>query len=65
MNSLSGADFGVVNPSGIKSLLPNVMSTFFINGKQTFFNGPTSLPKNPPDYINLDICVFNNFKLTD
>ena len=39
----------VVNPNGIKTLLANGFSTFFIQGKAVFSNGPRSLPKNPPN----------------
>ena len=37
------------NHSGIKTLLANGLSTFFIKGKPVFDNGPKSPPKNPPD----------------
>ena len=35
-----------VNPNGIKKLLVNGLSTFFIIAKRI---GPKSLPRNPPD----------------
>ena len=41
------------------------MSTFFVNGEPTFVDVQRSLPSNPPDYANLDICVFDNFILTE
>ena len=43
------ADAVAVNPKGIKTLLANVLITFFINGNRGFSNGPRSLPRNPPD----------------
>ena len=46
----SVAAAAAVNPNGIKTLLANGCSTFFIKGKQVFSNGPRSLPRNPPDY---------------
>ena len=50
----------VVNPNGIKTLLANGLSAFFINGSPGFNNRPRSLPINPPDYIILDSWVFGN-----
>ena len=43
------ADATAVNPNGIKILLANILSTFFINDNPVFNNGPKSQPKNPPD----------------
>ena len=40
----SAADAAVVNPIGIKTLLANVFSTFFIKGKSVFSSGPWNLP---------------------
>ena len=42
----SVADAAAVNPSGIKTLLANGLSTFFIKGNPVFSNGPKSLPQN-------------------
>ena len=39
-----------VNPNGIKMLLANDLSTFFIKGKTVFSYVPISLPRNPPDF---------------
>ena len=50
----SVADAVAGNPNGIKTLLTNGYSTFFIKGKQVFINGPTSLPKNFPGSPILD-----------
>ena len=47
-------DAPVVNPSGIKTLLATGLSTFLINGKSVFKNGPRSLP------INLFVCIISN-----
>lgn len=49
---------------GIKTLLANVLSTFFIYGEPTFINGPKRLPRNPPSYIIFDISAFDKFILT-
>ena len=47
----SSADAAAVNPNGIKTLLANVLTTFFINGNPVFSNGTSNLPKNPPNCI--------------
>ena len=41
------ANAPAVNSNGIKTLLANGLSTFFIKDKPGFSNGPKSLPKNP------------------
>ena len=51
---MSFADAAVVNPNGIKTLLPNGLSTFLIKGKPVFSNGPISLPRNPLNCTILD-----------
>ena len=61
----SVADSGAVNLDGIKTLLANGFSTFFIKGKPVFSNGSRSLPKNPPDCPTLCKWDFDNFKLAD
>ena len=43
----SVSDPAAVHPSGIKMLLPNSVSTFFINGKSPDINGVRKL-RNPP-----------------
>ena len=48
------ADAAAVNPKGINTRLANGLITFFINGNPIFSNGPSNLPRNPPDYIILD-----------
>ena len=40
-----------MRPIGIKTLLPNDLSTFPVKGNPVFSNGPKSLPKNPPDCL--------------
>ena len=50
----SAVDAAAVNPKGIKTLLVNVLTAFFINGNPIFSNGPSNLLKNPPDCIILD-----------
>ena len=42
-------DGAAVNPNGIKTVLANSLSTFFIEGKPVFSNGNKSLLKNPAD----------------
>ena len=46
-------------------LLANGLSIFSINGKPVFSNGPKSLPKYPPDCLNLCIWVFDDFILAE
>ena len=46
------ADVALVNPRGIKTLLANGLIIFFINGNPVFSNGPSNLPRNPPDCIS-------------
>ena len=48
----SAADDAAVNPRGIKTLLTNGLITFFISGNPVFSNGPSNLPRNPPDCIS-------------
>ena len=50
----ASADAAAVNPKGIKTLLANGLITFFINGNPVFSNGPSNLPRNPPDCVILD-----------
>ena len=47
----SAADAGAVNPNRINTLLANGLITFDIKGNPVFSNGPSNLPKNPPDCI--------------
>ena len=58
-------DAATVNPKWIKTLLAYGLITFFINGNTVFSNGPRSLPRNLPDYIILDIWVFDNLTSVD
>ena len=44
-----------VNPIEIKLILTDGLITFVINGNPIFNNGLSSLPRNPPDCIILDI----------
>ena len=48
------ADAAAVNPKGIKTVLANGLITFFINGNLVLSNGPSNVPRNPPDCIILD-----------
>ena len=61
----SAADAAAVNPKGINTLLANGVITFFIKGNPVFSNGPSNLPKNPPDCILFDNWVFENLMSTD
>ena len=45
----SAADAAAFNRKGIKTLLANGLIAFFINGNPVFNNGPSNLPRNPPD----------------
>ena len=48
------------------AVIPNGAKTFFAKGIATFISGPASLlnndPKNPPDWIILEICALESFK---
>ena len=61
----SPADAAAVNPNEIRTLLANGFITFFIKGSPVFNNGPRSLPRNPPDYINLDNWDFDKLISVD
>ena len=50
--------------AGLK-ILANGQITLFINGDPILSNGPKSLPRNPPDCIMLDNCVFDNLIYVD
>ena len=54
-----------VNYNGIKTLLANDGSSFFINGKPIFSNESRNLPRNSPDCIILDSWVFDSLILAD
>ena len=60
----SAAD-AAVNPKGIKTLLAYNLITFFINGNPVLSNGPSNLPRNPPDWIVLDNRLFDNLISVD
>ena len=59
----SAADATAVSPNGRSALLAKGVSTFLANGKSLFNHVPRSLPWNPPDYTNLDVCILDNFIL--
>ena len=48
------------------AVIPNVAKTFFAKGIATSVNGPTNLlnnyPKNPPDWIILEIWALESFR---
>ena len=61
----SNADAAAFNPNGIKTLLVNDLSTFFIKDKPLFSNGSKRLPINPPNYPILCKWVFSSFILAE
>ena len=61
----SAADAAAVSPKGINTLYANGVITLFINGNPALSNGPSNLPKNPPDCIIFDNCVLENLILAD
>ena len=52
---VSTVDAAAVNPNGIKTILANDFSTFFIKEKQVFNNDSRSLPKDPSSCTISDI----------
>ena len=58
----SAADATAVNFNGIKTLLAKVVSIFIIS-KPTFINGPSSLPRDPPDCVILETYILDRFIL--
>ena len=50
-------------------VIPNGAQTFFAKGVATFINGPANLltkdPKNPPDWIILEIRALESIKTVD
>ena len=58
----TAAAAAAVNPKGIKTLLVNGLITLFINGNPVFSSGANNLPKNPPDWIILEIWALGSFK---
>ena len=59
----SVVDAPAVNSNGIKTLLANCLSTFFIKWNSVLINGHKTLPKNSPDFPILCKWVFDNFIL--
>ena len=51
------------------TVIPNGAKIFFAKGRATFINGPANLlnkdPKNPSDWIILEIWALENFKSVD
>ena len=62
---VSAADTVAVNLSGTKTLLANRWSTFFINDKLVFNDGPRSLPKNQHYCTILESWVSDNLILSE
>ena len=50
-------------------VIPNGAKTFFAKGIAVFINGPANLvnndPKNPPDWVILEIGTLESFKSVD
>ena len=61
----SAADAAAVHSKGIKTLLANGLTTFFIKVNPVFSNGPRSLSRNTPDCTILDNWVFDKLILID
>ena len=59
------SDTAGVTPNGVKRLLANCLSTFFIKDNPAFSNVPKSLPKNCPDCPILCNGVFDSFILSE
>ena len=59
------ADTATVNANGIKTLLANGLSAFFIKDKAVFSNSPKFLSKNPLDFSILWTRNFDTFVLAD
>ena len=51
------------------AIIPNGAKTFFAKGTASFINGPANLlskdPKNPPDWIVLEIWALKSFISVD
>ena len=58
----SVADATEINPNGIKTILVNDWSTFFINIEEVSINGSRSLPINLRDY---GVWLLDSFILAD
>ena len=50
----ASAAAAAVNPIGIRTILANVLSTFFSKDKPVFSNVLRSVPRNPPNRTFLD-----------
>ena len=61
----SVANATAVNPNGIKTLLANGLSIFFIKGNPGFSNSPKSLTKNHPGCSILCNWVFDDIILAE
>ena len=61
----SVADIAASHHYGIKTLLANGFSKFFVKHKPVFCNIPRNLPKNPTDWLILDNWVFDEFILAE
>ena len=62
---IDDADADAVNANGIKTLLNDGLSIFFIKRKPVSSNSPKSSTRNPPDCPILDNWVFENIILAD
>ena len=61
----SAADADAVKTNDMSTVIANCLVTFFINDKSTFINGPRSLPRNLPNCIIYEICVFDKLILAE
>ena len=58
-------DDAAINPNCIKTFLTNVLSTFFIEGKPDFCNGPKNLPEDVPDSPIVCNWIFDDFIIAE
>lgn len=58
-------DVYFVNSNGIRTMLANISSTFFIKGNLVSNDGLRSLPRNSPDCTILESSNFDNCILAD
>ena len=61
----SVADTAALNLNDTRTLLANVLSTFFAKGKSVVSNDARRLPENYPNWIIWESWVFNKFILAD
>ena len=63
--SIGASVAATVNPNGIKILLANGLSTFYIKDNIVFSSGPKILPQNSPDFPIFCNWIFDIFILAE